>query len=538
MDVSVCLPSAGDLILLSTQTSPHVVWLNVESRARSALCPQCGRPSSRRHSHYVRVLKDVPLLDRRVRWHLTVRKFLCDVLECPQRIFCERLPRVTAPWRRITRRLEHQQRLTALEAGAQSAARILKKLGSGASANTLLARLRSPVIPKHDRPIRILGIDDWAWRKGQRYGTILVDLERHQVVDLLADRDAATLIDWLKQHPDIELITRDRSTTYQEAATLGAPQAAQVADRWHLVNNVRETLERFLLRRYETFRTIARTLPSSPAPASPRPNPAASPLSHSDPIPSNVGPPTARQMERFAAVQNKLREGMPVKQVAREVGVAPGTVRKYLHLDSHPGNARPRHRPGELAPFHVWLQQQWAAGARQATALYTQLRAMGYGGGYTAVREYCRLLRLSDPASVRPWVCPSPRTLSWAMLNPTLIRTPQLLTLLERHATEHPDDAKVTGLLIEGWHLFRGMKSRPLSAWLTALTESGVRELQTFAVGIDRDYDAVQRALETPYSNGQVDGQVNRLKTVKRSMYGRARLDLLRARVVYRSGLA
>jgi len=492
-------------------------------------------PSTRRHSQYTRVLKDLPLLNLRVRWQLTVHKFFCDVPDCLQRIFCERLPTVTAPWRRATSRLERQQRLIASEAGAQSATRILSELGSGASANTLLARLReSPTSTPH-LPIRSLGIDDWAWRKGQRYGTILVDLERHQVVDLLADREVSTLVAWLTQHPEIELITRDRSTAYQEAVTLGAPQAAQVADRWHLVKNVRETLERFVLRSYDTFRTIARTLPTALVPPSPSPDIQEPPRSI-DVVPSRMGRATSRQTARFVAVKDKLQEGMSAKQVAREVGVALGTVKKYLHLEQHPGNARSKRRPGELAPFHGWLQQQWANGTRNASALHAELRTKGYRGGYTTVREYCRQLRLGDPKQPRPWVCPSPRTLSWAILNPLLIRAPQLVTLLERCATEHPEFSKVAQLLTDGWNIFRRRSTTPLKEWLTALTDSGIRELQAFAVGIDRDFDAVQRALETAYSNGQVEGQVNRLKTLKRSMYGRAKLELLRARVLYRSG--
>ncbi|MBB5293402.1 ISL3 family transposase [Deinococcus metallilatus] len=467
-------------------------------------------PSTRRHSQYTRILKDLPLFDCRVRWQLTVRKFFCDVLDCPQRIFCERLPTVTAPWRRATLRLERQQGRVALEAGAQSATHILRELGSGASANTLLVRLRASPTSAPHLPVRSLGIDDWAWRKGQRYGTILVDLERHQVVDLLADREAAPLVAWLNQHPEIELITRDRSTAYQEAVTLGAPQAAQVADRWHLVKNVRETLERFVLRTYNTFRTITRTLPTDPVP--PPPSPAVQePLLSIDAAPSGMGPPTSRQTARFVAVKDKLQQGLSAKQVAREAGVALGTVKKYLHLEQHPGNARPKRRPRELAPFHGWLQQQWAGGTRNASALHAELRTKGYTGGYTTVREYCRQLRLGDPTQPRPWVCPSPRTLSWAILNPLLIRAPQLVTLLERCATEHPEFSKVAQILTNGWNMFRRTSTTPLRAWLTALTDSGVQELQAFAVGIDRDYDAVQRALETAYSNGQVEGQVNRL---------------------------
>lgn len=247
MDVHACLPDPELLSLQNTHQSHAVVWFDISSRASQSACPQCRHLSARIHSRYTRTLKDVPLLGKRVRWHLTVRKFFCDLPSCPQRIFCERLPSVAHPWRRGTVRLEHQQCQIAFESGAESGARILRDFGCPISADSLLSRLRRSV-PARCSVVRQLGIDDWAWRKGQRYGTILVDLERHQVIDLLADREVSTLTAWLSEHPEIELITRDRAGAYQEAATLGAPQAQQIADRWHLLKNVRETLERFLHR--------------------------------------------------------------------------------------------------------------------------------------------------------------------------------------------------------------------------------------------------------------------------------------------------
>ena len=180
---------------------------------------------------------------------------------------------------------------------------------------------------------------------------MLVDLERHQVIDLLADRETASVVAWLAQHPEVEVITRDRSTAYQEAATLGAPQAQQIADRWHLLKNVRETLERYLLRKYDMFKAIAKTLPLDAVLPVPVCRSEALPSTETSLTPSGMRPPTARQQARFAAVKTKLQAGFSIKAVAREVGVALGTVQKYLHLEQHPGNARAWSRPAELAPF-------------------------------------------------------------------------------------------------------------------------------------------------------------------------------------------
>lgn len=536
MDVHACLPDPEALTLLGTTIGKTVVWLDVESRARSTPCPRCGTPSTRKHSRYVRTLKDVPLLSRRVRWRLTVYKYFCDVQGCPQQVFCERLPSVLAPWRRATLRLEAQQRLVALEAGAESATRILTAQGSPVSATTLLTWLRQEPPSTAPPVVRRLGIDDWAWRTGQRYGTILVDLDRHQVIDLLADREPDTLVAWLEQHPEVELVTRDRSTAYQEAVTRGAPQARQVADRWHLLKNIRETLERYVLRVHDTIKAVAKTLPMTPVPVVPDPVLTDRPPPEAEAASSGMCPPTARQVARFEAVKHQLQQGLSVKKMAREVGVAKGTVEKYKRLTQHPGPARPWSRPRELDAFLDWLRAKWSAGTQNASTLYQALRAQGYVGGYTVVREFCRQLRMGMPIRPRRWVCPSPKTLSWALLNRKAIRSPQVATLLDHCDAQHPELARVGQLLTDGWNIFNQTSIVPLKTWLTALTTSDVKELQAFAVGIDRDYDAIREAVETSFSNGQVEGQVNRLKTLKRGMYGRAGLDLLRARVRYRSG--
>ncbi|WP_102128610.1 ISL3 family transposase [Deinococcus planocerae] len=532
MDLQSCLPDPELLTLRSTHDQPEVLWLDLESRAPTGLCPACGQASSHRHSRYTRILKDVALLGRRVRLRLTVRKFFCDSSGCAQRIFCERLPSVAFPWRRKTARLERQNSLVALEVGAESAARVLGHCGCPVSADALLAQVRQPRAPAVV-PVRHLGVDDWAWCKGKTYGTILVDLERHCVVDLLPDREADTLAGWLTSHPEVEVITRDRGGAYQEGAARGAPQAQQVADRWHLLKNLRETLERYFQRTHATFAALGKALLV--------PDPGAVEVAAQDPpeepaAPPQTRPPSAHQQQRFEAVKRLLAQGLPGAQVARAAGVARGTVRKYAQWEQHPGTAARSPRPRRLAPYEDWLTSQWQAGHCNAVALHQELRGQGYRGGYTAVRDFCRPLRLASPPATpaQRFVCPSPRTLSWAVLAPRTLRAPQVGALLEAGRTAMPEFVQVERLLTTGWRLLGGHEALPLRGWLSELEQSEVKELQAFAVGLDRDFDAVRAALETSYSNGQVEGQVNRLKTIKRSMYGRAGLDLLKARVLYR----
>jgi hypothetical protein len=211
----------------------------------SAPCPVCGSRSERVHSRYTRTASDLPWRGIAVTLKVRARKFFCDRRSCEREIFCERLEEIAARARK-TGRLEAALVALALELGGEAGARVALELGLRVSADVLLERIRRTPRATAER-VKVLGIDDWAFRRGHRYGTILVDLERHEVIDLLEDRQAESVIAWLKRHPEITVITRDRSGEYAEAAGKGAPQATQVADRWHLLHNLADALEEFLL---------------------------------------------------------------------------------------------------------------------------------------------------------------------------------------------------------------------------------------------------------------------------------------------------
>ena len=215
-----------------------------------APCPGCTRPSYRIHSYYERRLADLPWNGIPVEIRLRTRRFFCDTDACAQRIFTERLPETTATYARRTLRMEQALRWVGLALGGEAGARTAQRLGLVVSGDTLLRHLRRMSVAQKPVPVspRVLGIDDWAWRKGQRYGTILCDLERRRVVDLLPDRQANTVAEWLRDHAPPEVISRDRAGAYAEAARQGAPNAVQVADRFHLLRNLREALEHVLAR--------------------------------------------------------------------------------------------------------------------------------------------------------------------------------------------------------------------------------------------------------------------------------------------------
>jgi transposase len=244
--------SLGDEFQIERITcTPTALLVEVVSAAVSVHCPLCQHVAWRRHSCSTRRIADLPCAGQHVLLAVTVRKFFCQNPACLRQIFTERLPQLVQPGARKTNRLLTVLSALGLVAGGETGTRLAAKLGIQTSPSTLLRyllrylmQLPLPAMP----PIRILGVDDWSWKKGRRYGTILVDLERHNVVDLLEDRCRSTFAQWLHAHPEIEIISRDRATEYAAAAREAAPHAIQIADRFHLVRNLADALERLLAR--------------------------------------------------------------------------------------------------------------------------------------------------------------------------------------------------------------------------------------------------------------------------------------------------
>ena len=282
--------------------------LIVRAQARGATCPDCRTRSTAPHSTYVRRPADLSSLGQGVRLELHVRRFYCQHARCARRTFAEPL-RGLIDWRaQRTRRLAAAQRTVAVQVGGEAGARLLTGLAMPTSADTLLRLVRRAPLPRHRTP-RVLGVDDWVLRRGRTYGTILVDLEARHVVDLLPDRTAATLAAWLRRRPAVEVIARDRSTEYTRAATAAAPHALQVADRWHLLSNVRDMAERWLMSVYPRLRRLP-PLPGAPAPgvAPADGTPASAPGAAASPVRRDRAfPTTAAERQRSATSAARWR---------------------------------------------------------------------------------------------------------------------------------------------------------------------------------------------------------------------------------------
>jgi transposase len=414
-------------------------------------------------------------------------------------------------------------------------------LGVPISRTTLLHRICSndaDPIP----PVRVLGVDDWAWRKGSNYGTILCDLERRRVIDLLPDHSADTLAALLKEHPSVSAIVRDRAGAYADGASRGAPNATQILDRWHRLRNGSDALRSLLDQHHRELREAARataqpTCPSGiadvPEPTSPAERPMRTTERRSQAV-------QERRDARFAEVARLRGQGLSLKAIARTIGIERRTVRRWLRAGHAPTWRHADRGTSILDPYEAWLDERWRSGCNNAAALWRELRGRGFPRQYTVVRDWATQRRRQDPPAEAKKAVRNP-ALSRTSEPPTPRRAVRLLTsepakltdddrrfvtaLLERS----PTIATAVDLIRRFATMVKGQVASTLDCWLQQAETSA---LASFAAGLRRDEDALRAALTEPWNNGQVEGQVNRLKVIKREMYGRAGFELLCCRVL------
>jgi transposase len=512
--------------------------------------------------------------------HLRVHagRYRCLNAACRRQTFRERLPDMAPRYQRRTPVLRQRQEAVAFALGGQAGHRLLCTLHwetTGSSRNSLLRLVRAATLASaaaSDAPVRVLGVDDFALRRGMRYGAILVDLERHRVIDLLPDREAATLATWLAQHAgtQVEVVSRDRGGAFADGARQAAPHAVQVADRFHLLQNLGKALDLVLTREHHVLAQAAAAVSGAPEPleaaveaqtaddeavlmparqaAALSKCPAESPLSM---------PPTTRLEREHAAVEARRRarydrvvalagDGYALWEIARRAGVNRGTVRRYLRAGQYHPCARRRRRPHACDAYASYLRARWEEGEHNSATLLAEIRSQGYMGAASTVRQYVRGWRTGprhlgrrrgaeDAAGTPP---PrrrhfSPRQTRWILLRPVEDLDADERAYRRVLCQESATIAAVQTLGADFGRIVRTRARVDLEPWLQLAAQSQLPELISFANGVRRDYEAVAAALTSPHSQGQTEGQVNRLKMLKRQTYGRANFDLLRRRVLY-----
>ena len=507
------------------------------------------------HSRAARTLADLPWAGVTVRLQVRVRKFFCENPACPRRIFSERLDGIAAVAARRTERQRAALLDLAVALGGEAGARMAAKRGMPVSPDTLLRLLRQA--PEAEVPTpRALGVDDWAIHKGLTYGTILVDLERHRPVDVLPDRSSEALAAWLRAHPGVEIIARDRGGAYAEGARDGAPEAAQVADRWHLVDNLADVLEDVFRGKGSCLTAAAAALGGQAtgkdkdkegAPASPpadavyrgkRRHP--QPGRWRDRAGAAAAAGVARRREKYEQARALHAKGATVAAIARTVGTSRMTVYKCLR-EGPP--QRKRHsihgKQRVLEPYEPYLLKRWEEGCRMATVLWREIRAQGFAHSVSNVQRFvAHLRREGPPADNRPCTAlttahgPPPRLVASLVLRRPERRSDEQRAYLKLVAAEDAAVATAIEVAEDFLVMLRRREGARLAAWLAKAEASDVEELARFAGRLRADRDAVQAGLTLRWSNGQTEGHVTRLKLVKRQGYGRAKVDLLRTRVL------
>ena len=374
-------------VISSVRATTTELVLHIACRRPCAACPLCQQPSERVHGHYGRTVADLPCAGRRVILALTVRKFVCRTPTCPRQIFTERLPDLVQSYARMTNRLREALVALGLATSAQVSERLAPSLGMLVSAPTLLRRLRAVACPP-PKSVRILGVDDWAWKKGQTYGTILVDLEKRCPIELLPDRKEETLTAWLLTHPEIEVISRDRGGEYAAAAKKGAPQAQQIADKFHLLKNLRDGLKELMARKQKVLPEVEEVssdgiplraqgkrresaLSEAPKPdepekqwrsmsQEPRHIPASSANASVAQSRSQVS--RANRYARYEAVRALHQQAISAREIARRLHMSRQTVQKFLVAESFPERSTPPYRGSILDPYKPYILDRWKAG--------------------------------------------------------------------------------------------------------------------------------------------------------------------------------
>ena len=456
---------------------------------------------------------DLPLCGRQVRLSVIARRFRCGAVLCGRQVFTERFAGdVLAPSARRTARLESLVHHLGLALGGRPGAGFAQRLVMPVSNDTLLRVVRRRARLPVERPT-VIGIDDWAWRRNHRYGTIVCDLERRRIVRLLPDREQATAEAWLADHPDIAVVARDRGGGYGEAAAKALPDAIQVADRWHLMENASCAFLDAVRKSMRQIRSVIGATSINP-----------DLLTCAERIQYDG---YLHREETNAAILALSKSGLPIKRIARQTGYARQTIRRVIRGERSDVF---RVRQSSLEPYLPWLDDQWTGGFRNAASLWRRLRSQGFRGSARVVAEWATRRRRSESANAESLQrLPSARTLARLMTNGRDALSKADTITIAAIETGVPALVEAREIIACFHQMLRRKGEGALVPWIDRARKTLVA---SFANGVAKDEPAVRAAITSPWSNGQAEGQITKLKLVKRQMYGRAKIDLLQARLI------
>lgn len=539
MRLLALFPHLAGLQLKEVRLKGDEIVLDVALRTKGARCPSCLHRSDHLHSRYLRRIADHPIGGRSVRIHFHVRRFRCRNPKCARRTFVEQHPTFAARFTRRSVPLQRYLEDVGLHHGGRPGQRFVERSNIAVNRMTLLRLVRRLPEPPVTTP-RVLGIDDFALKRAHRYGTICVDLEERRIIDLLPERTAAAVATWITDHGQPDFVCRDRGGDYAAAARQAAPNAVQIADRFHLASNSSKVLERVLVRYPSALRAAVEGTPVHDAVA--------------DAETTEVvaeDPRRVRRRARYEAVVALHQAGASIQAISAELGLCRETVRKYVRAGTFPEWPARRTLLSAGTTYGTYLQRRWAEGLRDATVLWEELCALGFPGSVRmvqkAVEEWredrrprgaaARKARVPASNVLPPLRPPSPRQATWLLLKPEPKLTEEQRAMRAKLLASAPDLQTGLSLIEDFRDMVRTRTAEALPAWLTRAEQSPLPEVSAFAANLRRDYAArdyaaVEAALTHIWSSGQVEGQVTKTKLVKRQGYGRSNFDLLRKRVL------
>jgi len=532
IDPATFLPHLAGLRFDQIKVTPQLIALTVAAVRPEACCPLCHQPSAKVHSYYTRTVADLPWSGIRVTLCVRTRRFACPIDACERKVFCERLTDFVAVYARRAHNTRTSLERIGLALAGRAGAKLAAAQGTPVSRMTLLRLVRALPCPAIDAP-SIVGVDDFARRKGRTYASIVCDLERHRPLDLLPDASAETWAAWLEAHPSVTVVSRDRGHSYIEGTTCGAPSAVQVADRWHLLRNIGDALERLFAHESAALHVASGEELAEPAePAEPalgrRPTRAE----------RESAARQAVRTARYEEVRQLSGQGHSYTAIATMLHLHRDTVRTYARSESPPVVQRRARRRPVIDIYRPYLDRRWQDGCHNATVLFHEICDQGYRGSYLTCANYIAELRPPMPgrasaprgASAKPAL--SPRHVVWLFLSRPDALTEKHTARLTRLCAASVTLASAYTLVQSFARMARERQGDRLDAWIHDVRASGIAELCGFADGLCADKAAVQAGLTLPWSQGQTEGFVNKVKMLKRQMFGRAKLDLLRLRVL------
>nr|WP_165400027.1 ISL3 family transposase [Xylanibacterium ulmi] len=468
-------------------------------------CPVCGRPSTRLHAWHERAPADLPVAGVRVELRVRVRRLVCQSPHCPRRTFREQVPGVLERYQRRTARLTVALEAVVTELAGRASARLAPALGMGLRRDTALRVLRAIALPALVVP-RVLGIDDFALRRGQVYATVLIDADTGRRIDVLPGRDAEVVKAWLTDHRGVQVVTRDGSTTYAQAVRDVLPDATQVADRWHLWHGLGDAVGKEVAAHSACWAATTATGMRT----------------------GRIAETTA---QRWAQVRDLRDAGVGLLDCSRRLGIALNTVKRYDRAAKPEQIARPpRYRATLVDPYrdHLRRRRQAEPGV-SVQQLLAEIRALGYTGSQNLLYRYLGQHRHLDEHSHL-----SPRRATRLLLTRPSTLTERQTERLRQLVGACPEMTALHDLVGAFARLLvpDEANSDALTAWIDQARAAPLPHAHSFVRGLEQDRDAVVAAVTLPHHNGRTEGVNTRTKMLKRQTYGRAGFDLLRHRIL------